>query len=187
MNNFINDLLQKLVIGGIEIKRLDASVREGKQSVANGIVYASARNGRLLDVVDKVLFISKDISSKNKKLRTLLKKLNSTRKLSTYNNIENIERLQSLADNLAEQPKTVETIDDLPNLPKQEDVAKTIKQIEGSHTSRGGFLSALSNSVVTEDIDVENNSPENVSGESIDTSNKGKTTSVLTGGLSSML
>jgi hypothetical protein len=30
MNNFINDLLQKLVIGGIEIKRLDASVREGK-------------------------------------------------------------------------------------------------------------------------------------------------------------
>ena len=187
MNNFINDLLQKLVIGGIEIKRLDASVREGKQSVANGIVYASARNGRLLDVVDKVLFISKDISSKNKKLRTLLKKLNSTRKLSTYNNIENIERLQSLADNLAEQPKTVETIDDLPNLPKQEDVAKTIKQIEGSHTSRGGFLSALSNGVVTEDIDVENNSPENVSGESIDTSNKGKTTSVLTGGLSSML
>jgi hypothetical protein len=101
--------------------------------------------------------------------------------LSTYNNIENIERLQSLADNLAEQPKTVETIDDLPNLPKQEDVAKTIKQIEGSHTSRGGFLSALSNGVVTEDIDVENNSPENVSGESIDTSN------APTGGLSSML
>lgn len=144
MNNFINDLLQKLVIGGIEIKRLDASIREGKQSVANGIVYASSRNGNLFDVIDKVLFISKDISSKNKKLRTLLKKLNATRKQPNTSTNE-VEQLQQLADNLAEQTQVVESIESIPNLPKQETVENTVKKIQ--NTQLGGLSSILSSGV----------------------------------------
>lgn len=144
MNNFINDLLQKLVIGGIEIKRLDASIREGKQSVASGIVYASSRNGKLLDVIDKVLFISKDISSKNKKLRTLLKKLNATRKQSNASTDE-VERLQQLADNLAEYTPVVESIESIPNLPKQEAVENTVEKIQ--NTQFGGLSSILSSGV----------------------------------------
>ena len=158
MNNFINDLLQKLVVGGIEIKRLDASIREGKQYVANGIVYASSRNGNLFDVIDKVLFISKDISSKNKKLRTLLKKLNATRKQPNTSTNE-VEQLQQLADNLAEQTQVVESIESIPNLPKQETVENTVKKIQS--TQLGGLSSLLSSgatySEVTDQVEADVN------------------------------
>jgi hypothetical protein len=100
LEKVISDITQQLIASGIEIKRLAAAAEKGKLSISQAVTHAVEINKKYLPEGKNVIFVDSSITSKSSRMNGLLKKLTNAGKLSTEEEVETVENVETTVKEL---------------------------------------------------------------------------------------